>query len=168
MSEKASDAPAEASEEEKGAETRSGTLKHGLDAREMALRSAASRRARAAERAAQDAQAATTFRQRVGIALSRLSQDELDKAVKGLAADGKAASLRALGALADQAFGKPAPEEEEQGGDDDVRALTRAQRSALIAELLREEEEQRRPSGEAADPRDDAPPPPAPPHPREA
>lgn len=154
MSERASDAPAEASEKKKPARTRSGTLKHGLDAREMALRSVEARRARAAERAQQDADAALTFRQRLGVSLSRLTQDELDAAVRRMATDDRPSALTALARMADQAFGKPQVEEEEQH-DDEVAHLTKAQRSALIARLLEEEETQRTPRGDARDPREE-------------
>lgn len=161
-------APAAGSGDDSGAPTRSGTLKGGMDAREMAARSAEVRRARAAERAAQDADAALTFRQRLAVSLSRLKQEELDAAIRRMATDDRPAALTALARMADQAFGKPQPEEEEERHDD-VRHLTRAQRAALMARLLREEEEQRTAAGIDADPRaaDDAPPPPAPPHPRD-
>jgi hypothetical protein len=49
------------------------------------------------------AENALTFRQRLGVSLSRLSQGELDQVVSGLAHRGNAS---ALARLADQAFGK--------------------------------------------------------------
>lgn len=166
MSEDADEGRTKSDEDAPASEPRPRTLKHGLDPSEMGRRSAAARRARAAERAAADAEAATTFRQRLGISLSRLSQEELDAAIRRMAADDRPSALTALARMADQAFGKPAPEEEEdKGAEDDVRSLTRAQRSALIASLLAQEE----PVGDASDPRggDADPLPPAPPHPRD-
>ncbi len=157
-----------ASEPAEASKPRSRTLRHGVDAAEAGRRSGAARRARAAERAAADADAATTFRQRLGVSLSRLSQDELDAAVKAMATEatkgGKPAAMTALAKMADQAFGKPAPEEEDPPGDE--LTLTRAQRSALIARILEEEDLDGKPSGDGTDPRDD-PPSPAPPHPPE-
>lgn len=168
------DAPASEDDGNQDVQARSGTLKGGHDPAEMGRRSAAARRARAAERAQQDDDAALTFRQRLGISLSRLSQEELDAAVKAMAVEatkgGKPAAMGALARMADQAFGKPAPEEEEQGEGDEVRKLTRSQRSALIAMLMEEERAQREPVGDGSDPRadgDEAPPHPTPPHPPE-
>lgn len=170
MSESASDAPAEASEPQEETKPGSGRLFGGLTASEAARRSAETRRARAAERAQQDADAALTFRQRLAVSLSRLSQDELDAAVAAMAKEakeGKAQAIAALARMADQAFGKPQVEEEEQHDDEGAASLTRAQRAALIARLLEEEEEQRTAAGIDADPRaDGTPSPPAPPHPR--
>lgn len=164
------DAPASQDEDDSTPRARSGTLKGGHDAAEMGRRSAAARRARAAERAQADADAALTFRQRLGVSLSRLTQDELDAAIRRMATDDRPSALTALARMADQAFGKPAPEEEEGEAGDDIATLTRAQRSALIAMLMEEEETQRTPAGESSDPRadgDGTPPPPTPPHPPE-
>lgn len=147
--------------------TRSRTLRHGVDAAEAGRRSGAARRARAAERAAAEADAAQTFRQRLGVSLSRLTQDELDAAVRAMAQQagkGLPSALSALGRAADQAFGKPAPEEEDPQGEE--LTLTRAQRSALIARILEEERLDGKPSGDGTDPRDEGAPP-APPHPPE-
>jgi len=71
---------------------------------------------------------ALTFRQRLGVSLSKLSQAELDQVVSGLAHRGNAS---ALARLADQAFGKPLPAEEEIPEDEDLSALTREQRAVL-------------------------------------
>src|SRR5690348_4650137 len=76
-------------------------------AREAAKASHAARRAKKREREQAADDGAKTFRQRVGVALSKLNQADLDRAIKTLAQSGKAADLRALGALADQAFGRP-------------------------------------------------------------
>lgn len=165
------DAPASEDDGNQDVQARSGTLKGGHDPAEMGRRSAAARRERAAQRAQEELDATRTFRQRLGIALSRLTQEELDAAVKAMATEaskgGKPAAMGALARIADQAFGKPLPEEgEDPDAGEDVRKLSRAQRSALIAQLLEEQELDGKPSGDSTDPRDD-PPSPTPPHPPE-
>lgn len=151
------------------AKPRSGTLNGGMDAREMARRSAASRKANASARAAEREDAAGTVRQRLAVALSsELTTEDWKKVVAKARDEGKVADLARM---ADQAFGKPQPEEDAAVGEhDDVRALTRAQRGALIASLMEEEETQRAPSGDSSDPReaaDDEAPLPGPPAPPE-
>ena len=69
-----------------------------------------------------------TFRQRLGVSLSKLSQPELDQVVSGLAHRGNA---NALARLADQAFGKPLPAEEDKPEDEGLAALTREERAVL-------------------------------------
>src|SRR6188508_1349978 len=71
---------------------------------------------------------ALTVRQKIGVALSKLTQAELDEMVSRLAHRGNA---NALARLADQAFGKPLPVEEEIPEDEDLSALTREQRAVL-------------------------------------
>lgn len=108
----------------------------GLTAREAAQRSAAARREKAAAELAAQADAKRSFRERVGVSLSKLSQSELDGAIRGLARSGKPADLRALAALADQAFGRPSPDQGEGDPQDELaQSLTREQRAKLLAQL---------------------------------
>jgi hypothetical protein len=101
-------------------------------AREMASRSAASRRAKAEARE-QNAEAdARTFRQRLGVSLSKLGQKDLDGVVTALA---KAGNANALARLADQAFGKPQVAEADAPTDADLAGLSREQRATLRAML---------------------------------
>jgi hypothetical protein len=78
------------------------------------------------------AENALTFRQRLGVSLSRLSQEELDQVVSGLAHRGNA---NALARLADQAFGKAEPAEEDTPEVDWLAALTREQRAVVSSWL---------------------------------
>jgi hypothetical protein len=68
----------------------------------MGRRSGEARREKKAQREASAAENALTFRQRLGVSLSKLSQPELDHVITGLAHRGNA---NALARLADQAFG---------------------------------------------------------------
>ena len=77
---------------------------------------------------------ALTFRQRLGVSLSKLSQPELDQVVSSLAHRGNA---NALARLADQAFGKPLPAEEDVPGDEGLASLTREER-AVLRQMLEE------------------------------
>ena len=107
----------------------------GLTAQEAAARSAETRRANKLRRT-EDAEAnALTFRQRVGVSLSKLTQTELDRAVKSLAASGRANDIGALVRLADQAFGRPSVQEEDAPQDQELAALTREQRAVVRAAL---------------------------------
>ncbi len=95
-----------------------------LTPREAAIRSAEVRREKA-ERRAEDAESnALTFRQRLGVSLSKLSQGDLDKRVK----DARPAELVRF---ADQAFGKPREAEEDVAEDDLLAGLTREQRAVV-------------------------------------
>ena len=107
---------------------RSRTLNGGLDPAEMGRRSGEARRAKALARQESAEQNALTFRQRLGVSLSKLSQPELDQVVSGLAHRGNA---NALARLADQAFGKPLPAEEDKPEDEGLAALTREERAVL-------------------------------------
>ena len=69
-----------------------------------------------------------TFRQRLGVSLSKLSQPELDQVVSELAHRGNA---NALARLADQAFGKPLPADEDKPEDEGLASLTREERAVL-------------------------------------
>jgi hypothetical protein len=90
------------------------------------------RRARKRHREEQAEENALTVRQRIGVALSRLTQEELDALVHRAVQRG---DVRALAQLADQAFGKPPPAEEENPTDTSLADLTREQRTALWAWL---------------------------------
>ena len=113
---------------------RSRTLNGGLDPAEMGRRSGEARREKKAQREQRAQDAALTFRQRLGVSLSKLTQAELDQVVSGLAHRGNA---NALARLADQAFGKPLPTEEVVPRDDGLASLTRDE----LAELQRMLEE---------------------------
>ena len=113
---------------------RSRTLNGGLDPAEMGRRSGEARRAKALARQESAEQNALTFRQRLGVSLSKLSQPELDQVVSGLAHRGNA---NALARLADQAFGKPLPAEEDVPGDEGLASLTREER-AVLRQMLEE------------------------------
>jgi hypothetical protein len=108
----------------------------GLGASEAAQRSAERRAIKAEERRAEAADNALTFRQRLGVALSRLSQRDLDAVIQGLAKSGKPQDINTLARLADQAFGKPQDAEEDSPIDPELAALTREQRALLREWLL--------------------------------
>lgn len=102
-------------------------------------KAAETRARRARERAESEAHGALTFRQRLGVSLSRLSQAQLDAAVSTLAASGQATDVRALATLANQAYGKP-QDAGDEGDEGDAKAwadMTRAERAAYRAELER-------------------------------
>jgi hypothetical protein len=111
---------------------RSRMLNGGLDPSEMGRRSGEARRAKKMQRERDASDNALTVRQRIGVALSRLTQEELDTMVRGLAQRGNA---HALARLADQAFGPPQPAEEDRPSDASLADLTREQRAALWAWL---------------------------------
>lgn len=103
-------------------------------AREAARASARVRREKRLQREASAQDKAPTFRQRLGVSLSKLSQPELDQVVSGLAHRGNA---NALARLADQAFGRPLPAEEDAPGDEELASLTREER-AVLRQMLEE------------------------------
>jgi DNA-binding NarL/FixJ family response regulator len=103
----------------------------------MGRRSGEARRAKKAEREELTQESALTFRQRVGVSLSKLTQRELDTAVKSLANSGRANDVGALARLADQAFGRPLPAEEDVPGDEGLASLTREER-AVLRQMLEE------------------------------
>lgn len=92
------------------------------------------RREKRLQREASAQDKAPTFRQRLGVSLSKLSQPELDQVVSGLAHRGNA---NALARLADQAFGRPLPAEEDAPGDEELASLTREER-AVLRQMLEE------------------------------
>ena len=104
--------PAEAAR--KGAEARSAKAKA---------------RREAAEAAALDG--GRTFRQRLGISLSKLDQPTLDALIERMA---KAGNVNALARLADQAFGRPS-EQDESPAPSTLSTLTRDQLAGALAEL---------------------------------
>lgn len=109
---------------ELNAQVRSRSLNGGLDPAEMGRRSGQARREKAAARAEAAEQDALTFRQRLGVSLSKLSQNELDQRVKD-------ARPSELVRFADQAFGKPLEAEEDKPEDDLLAVLTREQRAVI-------------------------------------
>lgn len=99
---------------------------------------------------------ALTFRQRLGVSLSKLGQREPDQVVAKLAQRGNAA---ALARLADQAFGRPTEAEQDARSDAGLAALTRDERAQLRAilegpdpssELVQQEGAQQTPSADGA------------------
>ena len=100
----------------------------------MGRRSGEARREKKLQREQRAQENALTFRQRLGLSLSKLSQAELDQVVSGLAHRGNA---NALARLADQAFGTPLPAEEDVPGDEGLASLTREERAAL-RQMLKE------------------------------
>jgi hypothetical protein len=100
----------------------------------MGRRSGEARREKKLQREQRAEENALTFRQRLGVSLSKLSQPELDQVVSGLARRGNA---NALARLADQAFGKPLPAEEDVPGDEGLASLSREER-AVLRQMLEE------------------------------
>ena len=100
-----------------------------------------------------------TARQRLGLAVSKLTQEELDAAVHTLAiqaASGDARAIHALARVLDQAFGRAKEEVAPDGRDADQKQwdeMTPAERAAYRVELLRQVREQRTSSMDSTDPR---------------
>jgi hypothetical protein len=109
---------------------RSKTLNGGLDASEMGRRSGAARREKKQQREEHAEENALTFRQRLGVSLSKLTQRELDQRVRD-------ARPSELVRFADQAFGKPLPAEDDVPEDQGLASLTREQR-AVLRQMLEE------------------------------
>lgn len=129
----------------------SGKAWGGMTPQEAAQRSAVVRREKAEERRRLKADQASTVRQRLAIALSaELSVEDWRAVIKAARFKSDTA---ALARLADQAFGKPLPEEG-GGNGEDIETMTRGERAALLARLRDEEERDGMPSGNASDPRD--------------
>lgn len=120
-------------------------------ARKLRIESSRKHRERKADAERNATSAHLTFRQRLGVALSKLTQDELDVAVKKLAHDGLAGdtkAIHALARLADQSFGRSGTEAVVDDRDVDElewQEMTPAQRAAyrvaLMAEATREAEQ---------------------------
>jgi len=94
---------------------------------------ARSAKARARREAAEQASVdgGRTFRQRLGVSLSKLSQEELDGVVSRMA---KAGNANALARLADQAFGRPS-EQDEGPKPSALAGLSRDELAGALAEL---------------------------------
>ena len=107
----------------------------GLSAKEASLRAVAVRRERAAQRMQESADTQRTFRQRLALALTRLSQTELDQAVRALAQSGRGSDIGTLARLADQAFGRP--QDAGEGEESDGMPGTREERAAVWDALVR-------------------------------
>lgn len=101
-------------------------------AREASRKGVEARRENAARRADRAEENALTFRQRLGVSLSKLTQAQLDQRVK----DAKPSELVRF---ADQAFGRPVQAEDDTPKDAGLAELTREQRATLRAMLLSEE-----------------------------
>lgn len=102
-----------------------------------------------------------TLRQRLGLSLSKLSQDQLDGVVSRLATDaahGDARAVHALARLTDQAFGRATPEEEDapESTRTALEGMSRAERAVVMARALEELRADHEPSKDASDPRGDA------------
>jgi hypothetical protein len=112
----------------------------GLGPQEASRRAAVARaekqaaRKQAAADIEQDAvQGARTFRQRLGVSLAKLSQDELDALVARMA---KAGNANALARLADQAFGRPSEQDDGvQAQRSGLSGLSRDELAATLAGL---------------------------------
>lgn len=82
-----------------------------------------------------------TLRQRLGLSLSKLTQDQIDAVIQRLALDAAKGDTRAITAmtrLMGQAFGAPQPEPEEQEEATEWEHMSPAQRRALQARILQE------------------------------
>lgn len=134
-------------------------MKSGRTASELGKLSALKRRERKAEREAQADAKHLTFRQRLGVALSQLTQKELDELVKEMArraGQGDARSIHALARLADQSFGRAQveqPETDTDSADKLWQEMTPAERAAYRAELVKRVREHESASGDDSDPR---------------
>ena len=97
-----------------------------------ARRQKAKARQQAAEQGAVDG--ARSFRQRLGVSLSKLTQEELDSVVSRLAKSGNA---NALARLADQAFGRPSEQDDPhgQGTSATLATLSRDELAVALAGL---------------------------------
>jgi hypothetical protein len=122
-------------------ETKKGGPFGGLSAQEAAERSATVRKAKAEEREQEATENALTFRQRLGVSLSKLSQKELDSVVKTLAQSNTPAAINTLAKLADQSFGRPQEAEPDEPLDPVYAGLTREQRAVLRDALQREDDD---------------------------
>lgn len=116
------------------------------------------------ERKRQREEAATnrhlTYRQRIGVALSQLTQEQLNthvQALSNLAAQGDAKSIHALARLSDQAFGRSQPEVQDDGRDileKQWSELTVSEKAALRAEAIERIRAHERAAGDSSDPRE--------------
>jgi VanW like protein len=82
-----------------------------------------------------------SFRERLGISLQQLTQEELDAVVKrmaGQAMNGEERSAHVLARMADQAFGRTPTAPPSEEGEETLESMTRERRAALRAVLLEE------------------------------
>ena len=141
-----------------------GSMFGGLGPQEASRRAAEARRVKARARheanVASEANASRSFRQRLGVALSKLTQEELDAVVARLAHAGNA---NALARLADQAFGRPSEQDDANQGNMSagLATLSRDELAATLAGLDALPEATARPSVHAPA-REDHPPGPPP------
>jgi hypothetical protein len=111
---------------------------------------------RKAQREAEAATAHLSLRQRLGLSLSKLTQDELDNMVKTIIREAKAGDPRfvhALARLADQSFGHAREAEEAPKTsllERQWNQWTEEERAAYRAHIVR----QSTASGDSSDPRD--------------
>lgn len=101
--------------------------------REAARKGVEARQAKAQARKDTAEENALTARQRLGVALSKLTQREWDAKVK-------AAKAHELVRFLDQAFGRPTDAEPDKPTDEGLSALTKDQRATLRAMLESEED----------------------------
>jgi hypothetical protein len=121
------------------------------------------RRERKQQREREAALANLTARQRLGLGLSKLTQEQLDAVVQRLATDAAAGDTKAVHAfvrLLDQSFGRAGQEEpadprstDEKPWEEWTEAERASYRQALLAQREREDAE-RQAAGDSSDPRD--------------
>lgn len=131
----------------------------GLDASEAGKRSAEARRQRRANRDAAVDEARLTARQRLGLAMSELTLEDIRAVRDGLlrkAKTGDEKAVHALARLLDQSFGRAQPHEDEGGTELEAwESMSAGERATARARWLRELEEDGRPAGDSSDPRAD-------------
>ena len=133
----------------------------GMTAAEAGQRSGERKRERRAAREREAQLAGLTLKGRLSVALSGLTQSDLDKIVKrhaSLAAEGDTKSLHALARLIDATQGRGPAEDAPDprgGAEKAVEDMTPAERQAAMAVLLRSVREQEEAAGIELDPRAD-------------
>lgn len=103
-----------------------------------------------------------TSRQRVALALSKVTQEDMDAVINQLVLDAKAGEVKSIHALArlmDQSFGRAREEEAPDGrevAEKQWAEMTPAEKAAIRANLLAEvraQQAQRQAQGDSSDPR---------------
>lgn len=110
--------------------------------RERARKAAESQRDEA-DQAVLDAEAAT-WREKVGIALAKTAQADIDRMVQRMvrqAGQGEERSVHAVARLATEAFGRVGQAAPVEEGEETWEGMSREKKAALSARLLREAEE---------------------------
>lgn len=135
---------------------------------ESAREALAVRRQKEAERKAQREEDARlthlTGRQRIGLGLSKVSQEDIDLVITSLVNQAKAGDVKSIHALArlfDQGFGRAGAEEAidpKPRSERPYEQWTEAERSEWRATLLAERARQREAAGLTTDPRTEQPP----------